>query len=158
MDFLHGSQPSFLQTQLTQRMRRSIAVTDSFPSPAVLLVAVSGASVLVVPFPGSSFMFLTVLPVREVWTAGVGAGVVLVSLARCTSLSGQNGKPCRIAPARLVPCPVFLILTISQGQGVLQWLLVAYFCNGVQRSVVEPVQPSKLIAHIHGNLFPGLEA
>ena len=71
MDFLHGSQPSFLQTQLTQRMRRSIAVTDSFPSPAVLLVAVSGASVLVVPFPGSSFMFLTVLPVREVWTDGV---------------------------------------------------------------------------------------
>ena len=74
MDFLHGSQPSFLQTQLTQRMRRSIAVTDSFPSPAVLLVAVSGASVLVVPFPGNRFMLLTVLPVREVWTAGVGAG------------------------------------------------------------------------------------
>src|SRR5699024_12586563 len=48
-----------------------------------------------------------------------------------------KGKPCRIAPARLVPCPVFLILTISQGQGVLQWLLVAYFGNGVQRPVVE---------------------
>ena len=74
VDFLHRSQPSFLQTHLTQRMGCSIAVADSFPSPAVLLVAVSGASVLVVPFPGSSFMFLTVLPVREVWTAGVGAG------------------------------------------------------------------------------------
>lgn len=105
MDFLHGSQPSFLQTQLTQRMRRSIAVTDSFPSPAVLLVAVSGASVLVVPFPGSSFMFLAVLPVREVWTAGVGAGAFLVSLARCTSLSGQKESP-----AGLLPQGSFLVL------------------------------------------------
>lgn len=73
VDFLHRSQPSFLQTQLTQGMRCSIAVTDSFPSPAVLLVAVSGASVPVVLSAGGSFMFLTVLPVREVWTAGVGA-------------------------------------------------------------------------------------
>ena len=74
MDFLHRSQPSFLQTHLTQRVRRSIAVADSFPSPAVLLVAVCRAAVFVVPFPGNSLMLLTVLPVREVWTAGVGAG------------------------------------------------------------------------------------
>ena len=74
VDFLHRSQPSFLQTQLTQWVRCSIAVADSFPSPAVLLVVVSRAAVLVVPFPGNSFMLLTVLPVREVWTAGVGAG------------------------------------------------------------------------------------
>ena len=74
VDFLHRSQPSFLQTHLTQRMGCSIAVADSFPSPAVLLVVVSRATVLVVPFPGNSFMFLTVLPVREVWSAGVGAG------------------------------------------------------------------------------------
>lgn len=73
VDFLHRSQPSFLQTHLTQRMGCSIAVADSFPSPAVLLVVVSRATVLVVPFPGNSFMLLTVLPVREVWTAGVGA-------------------------------------------------------------------------------------
>ena len=74
MDLLHRSQPSFLQTHLTQRVRRSVAVADSFPSPTVLLVAVSRAAVLVVPFPGNRFMLLTVLPVREVWTAGVGAG------------------------------------------------------------------------------------
>ena len=73
MDLLHRSQPSFLQTQLTQWVRCGIAVADSFPSPAVLLVVVSRATVLVVPFPGNSFMLLTVLPVREVWTAGVGA-------------------------------------------------------------------------------------
>ena len=74
VDFLHRSQPSFLQTHLTQRMGCSIAVADSFPSPAVLLVVVSRATVLVVPFPGNRFMLRTVLPVREVWTAGVGAG------------------------------------------------------------------------------------
>ena len=74
MDLLHRSQPSFPQTHLTQRVRRSIAVADSFPSPAVLLVAVRRATVFVVPFPGNSLMLLTVLPVREVWTAGVGAG------------------------------------------------------------------------------------
>ena len=28
---IHRSQPSFLQTHLTERMRRSIAVTDAFP-------------------------------------------------------------------------------------------------------------------------------
>ena len=74
MDFLHGSQPSFLQTQLTQRMRRSIAVADSFPSPAILLVAVGRPLVPVILSPHSLPVFLTVLPVREVWTAGVGAG------------------------------------------------------------------------------------
>ena len=157
MDFLHGSQPSFLQTQLTQRMRRSIAVTDSFPSPAVLLVAVSGASVLVVPFPGSSFMFLTVLPVREVWTAGYGAGAFWFLWHAAPRFPGKR-KALQDCSARLVPCPVFLILTISQGQGVLQWLLVAYFGNGVQRPVVEPVQPPKLISHVHGDLLPGFEA
>ena len=74
MDFFHRSQPSFLQTHLTQRVRCGIAVADSFPSPAVLLVAVCMAAVFVVPFPGNSLMLLTVLPVREVWTVGVGAG------------------------------------------------------------------------------------
>src|SRR5699024_4336552 len=74
MDFFHRSQPSFLQTHLTQGVRCGIAVADSFPSPAVLLVAVCMAAVFVVPFPGNSLMLLTVLPVREVWTVGVGAG------------------------------------------------------------------------------------
>ena len=62
MDFLHGSQPSFLQTQLTQRMRRSIAVTDSFPGSSVLLVYVRTAFVFVVLPAGGCFMLLAVLP------------------------------------------------------------------------------------------------
>lgn len=73
MDLLHRSQPTFLQTHLTQRVRRCIAVADSFPSPAVLLVAVRRAPIPVVLIPHSFLVFLTVLPVREVWTAGVGA-------------------------------------------------------------------------------------
>ena len=40
----------------------------------------------------------------------------------------------------------------------MQWLLVAYFGNGVQRPVVEPVQPPKFISHVHGDLLPGLKA
>lgn len=57
-------------------MRRSIAVADSFPSSAVLLVAVGGTSVPVVLSAGGSFMLLTVLPIREVGAAGVGAGAL----------------------------------------------------------------------------------
>ena len=74
MDLLHRSQPSFLQTQLTQRMRRSIAVTDAFPGSAVLLIYVRTAFVFVVLPAGGCFVFLAILTVREVWTAGVGAG------------------------------------------------------------------------------------
>ena len=90
VDFLHRSQPSFLQTHLTQRMGCSIAVADSFPSPAVLLVVVSRATVLVVPFPGNSFMLLTVLPVREVWTAGVGAGACWFRWHAAPSVPGKR--------------------------------------------------------------------
>src|SRR5699024_3341477 len=42
--------------------------------------------------------------------------VALAFLASAHLAFRAKGKPCRIAPARLVPCPVFLILTISQGQ------------------------------------------
>lgn len=73
MDLLHRSQPSFLKTHLAERMRRSVAVTDSLPGSAVLLVAVRRAPIPVVLIPHSFLVFLTVLPVREVWTAGVGA-------------------------------------------------------------------------------------
>lgn len=73
MDFLHRSQPSFLQTHLAQRMRRSIAVTDAFPGSAVLLIYVRTAFVFVVLPAGGCFVFLAILTVREVGTAGVGA-------------------------------------------------------------------------------------
>ncbi|WP_438947581.1 hypothetical protein [[Ruminococcus] torques] len=101
MDFLHRSQPSFLQTHLAQRMRRSIAVADSFPNSAVLLVAVGGTSVSVVLSAGGSFMLLAVLPVREVGAAGVGAGA-LWFLWQCFTSTGHKKSPHRIAPMKAV--------------------------------------------------------
>lgn len=73
MDFLHRSQPTFLQAQLTQRMRRSIAVADSFPSPAILLIAVSRPLIPVVLNPHSLPVFLTVRFIGEPATARVTA-------------------------------------------------------------------------------------
>ena len=81
MDFLHRSQPTFLQAQLTQRMRRSIAVADSFPSPAILLIAVSRPLVPVVLNPHSLPVFLTVRFIGELATARVTARGAVVFLA-----------------------------------------------------------------------------
>ena len=83
MDFLHRSQPSFLQTHLTQRVRSSIAVTDSFPSPAVLLVAVGRPPVPVVLIPHGFPVFLTVRPVRKAATAWVTARALWFSWHNC---------------------------------------------------------------------------
>ena len=38
VDLIHGCQPSFLLTHLAERMRRSVAVPDSLPGSAVLLI------------------------------------------------------------------------------------------------------------------------
>ena len=75
MDLIHRSQPSFLQAHLTRDAPRHSG-RGFVSSPAVLLVAVRGASVPVVLSAGGSFMFIAVLPVREVGTAGVGAGAL----------------------------------------------------------------------------------
>ena len=101
MDFLHRSQPSFLQTHLAQRMRRSIAVADSFPSSAVLLVAVGGTSVSVVLSAGGSFMLLAVLTIRQLWTAGIGTRPFRFPRHFATSL-GHKKSPHRIAPMKAV--------------------------------------------------------
>ena len=98
---IHGSQPSFLEAHLTQRMRRSIAVTDSLPCSAVLLVYVRTAFVFVVLPAGGRFMLLAVLPVREVGTAGVGTWALWFLWHRCTSL-GHKKSPHRIAPMKAV--------------------------------------------------------
>ena len=98
---IHGCQPSFLKTHLAERMRRSVAVTDSLPGSAVFLIYVRGAFVLVVLPAGGCFMLLAVLPIREVGTAGVGAGALWFSWHRFTSL-GHKKSPHRIAPMKAV--------------------------------------------------------
>lgn len=78
-----------------------VAVADSFPNSAVLLVAVGGTSVSVVLSAGGSFMLLAVLPVREVGAAGVGAGA-LWFLWQCFTSTGHKKSPHRIAPMKAV--------------------------------------------------------
>ena len=72
---LHGSQPSFLKAPLTQRMRRSVTVADSFPGSAVLLVRVGTACVFVVLLYGKSLMLFAVLTAlnSQSWTSACSA-------------------------------------------------------------------------------------
>ena len=46
--FLYRCQPTFLETHLTERMLRRIAVTDAFPRSAVLAVDIGAVLVFVV--------------------------------------------------------------------------------------------------------------
>ena len=71
----HGSQPSFLKAPLTQRMRRSITVTDSLPCSAVLLVRVGTACVFVVLLCGKSLMLFAILTAldSQPWTSACSA-------------------------------------------------------------------------------------
>lgn len=108
---IHRNQPSFLETHLAERMRRSIAVTDSLPGSAVFLVYVRTAFVFVVLPTGNGFMLLAVLTVREVRTAGVGAGTLWFSWHRFTSF-GHTKSPHRIAPMKAVFVFYFAIVMI----------------------------------------------
>ena len=83
---IHRSQPSFLETHLAERMRRSVSVTDAFPCSAVFLIYVRTAFVFVVLPAGGCFMLLAVLPIREVGAAGIGAGALWFSWHRFTAL------------------------------------------------------------------------
>jgi hypothetical protein len=73
MHFLDGSVPTFLEAAFAQRVCRSVAVSDSFPTPAVFLVAVGSAFVTVVIVPHGFPVFLTVGTVREPTASGIAA-------------------------------------------------------------------------------------
>ena len=60
MHFLYRGQPSLLEAHLAEGVRRRIAVTDSFPGSAVLLVYVRGAFISVVAVALRFRMLLTV--------------------------------------------------------------------------------------------------
>ena len=90
MDFLHRSQPSFLKTHLAERVRCSVAVTDSLPCSAVFLVYVRTAFVFVVLPAGGCFMLLAVLPIREVGAAGIGAGALWFSWHAAPHFPGKR--------------------------------------------------------------------
>lgn len=111
--FLHRRQPTFLQALLTQWMRRSVAVTNAFPSSAVFLIHVRRTLILVVLPAGNGFMFLTVLTVRQVRTAGVGAWPLWFSW-HCATSFGYKKSLRRPLPQRLCLF-YFPIVMITQG-------------------------------------------
>ena len=135
---IHRSQPSFLQTHLSERMRRSIAVTDAFPGSAVLLIYVRTAFVFVVLPAGGCFVFLAILTVREVGTAGVGAWPLWFPWHRLTSL-GHKKSPHRIAPMKAVFVLYFAIVMISQDGSAILCQTVPTFNPG-QKNSGEPTR------------------
>lgn len=101
MDFLHGSEPTFFQTHLAQRVSRCITLSYLTPSPAVFLVAVGGANELVVTAVHLLCVFLAVLPVTTFGTAGVGTGALWPSGHGVISLGIEKAlrviKPTRLS-------------------------------------------------------------
>ena len=74
VNFLYRSQPTFLETHLTEGMLRRISVPDAFPRSAVLFIDVCAALVFVVPAAFLCAVLLTKLSFTEVGATGVRAG------------------------------------------------------------------------------------
>lgn len=68
MHLLHRSQPTFLEARLTERMLRSVAVTNALPCSAVLAVDIQAALEHIILAAFLRAVLLTVLSVTEVWT------------------------------------------------------------------------------------------
>ena len=64
MHLFDRGEPSVFETQLAQRMLRSVTVTDTLPRSAVGFVYVWITLVLIVAFPFHLPVFLAVLSVR----------------------------------------------------------------------------------------------
>ena len=73
VNFLYRSQPTFLETHLTEGMLCRIAVTDAFPRSAVFSVDIGAALVFVVLAAFHHTVLLTKLSFTEVGATGVGA-------------------------------------------------------------------------------------
>ena len=74
VNFLYRSQPTFLETHLTEGMLRCISVPDAFPRSAVLFIDVCAAFVFIVPAAFLHTVLLTKLSFTEIGAAGMGAG------------------------------------------------------------------------------------
>lgn len=71
VNLLYRSQPTFLETHLTEGMLRRIAVTDAFPRSAVLAVDIGAALVFVVLAAFLYTVLFTKLSFTEVGAAGM---------------------------------------------------------------------------------------
>jgi hypothetical protein len=97
VNFLHRSQPTFLETLFTQRMLCGVAVADAFPCSAVLAVDIGTALVFVVLAAFLRAVLLTELSVTEVGAAGMRAGSEW-SLGHLLTSFGHKKSPTGLLP------------------------------------------------------------
>lgn len=90
MHLLNRGESAFLEALLTQRMLRSIAVTDAFPRSAVLFVDVGVTLVSVVLLSRLFPMCFTILTVCKVGTAGITARSLGFAWHLFTSVQGKK--------------------------------------------------------------------
>jgi hypothetical protein len=97
VNFLYRSQPTFLETHLTERMLRRIAVTNAFPRSAVLAVNIGAALVFVVLAAFLHTVLFTKLSFTEVGAAGMRAGSEW-SLGHLLTSFGHKKSPTGLLP------------------------------------------------------------
>ena len=87
---LNRSEPTLFQTYLAQRVSRNVPFSYLTPRSAVFLVAVSGANEFIVAAIHLLCVFLAVLSVTSVGTAGVGTGALWSSGHGCHLLKSND--------------------------------------------------------------------
>ena len=97
VNLLYGSQPTFLETHLTEGMLCRIAVTDAFPRSAVLAVDIGAAPVFVILAAFLHTVLFTKLSFAEVGAAGARAGSQRFLRHRFTSF-GHKKSPTGLLP------------------------------------------------------------
>lgn len=75
MHLIHERHPAFIQTLFTKRMLQGIAIADAFPGSTILFVDVWVAFIFVVLPSSEVSVILTVEVVRQLWAAGIAAGL-----------------------------------------------------------------------------------
>lgn len=98
VDLLGGNVESALKTQLAQRVLGDIAVADTLPCTSVSALGLRAAVISFVAFILLALMHRTISPVRQVRTAGIGAGALGFSW-HVSHLASLHKK----SPAGLLP-------------------------------------------------------
>ena len=103
MYLLNRSEPTLFQTHLAQRVSRNVPLSYLPPCSAVFLVAVGRTDELVIAVIHLLCVFLAVLSVTTVGTAGVGTGALWSSGHGVISLGIEKALRV-IKPTTEVPC------------------------------------------------------
>lgn len=103
VNFLHRSQPTFLETHLAEGMLRRIAVTDTLPCSAVFAVDIGTAFIFIVFAAFLCAVLLAELSVTKVGTAGMRARPQRFLRHRFTSLGIRKAPRDCSHEARLHP-------------------------------------------------------